>query len=59
MDKTQQEHAGVVRGLEWFVFDPQTFLIQEVRTYFAASVNPDVKRHELRDFDYAGRGYPT
>ncbi len=53
-------HNGqVVRGVEWFDFDPQTFAIREVRPYTAAPVNPDAARQELQDFDHAGRGYPT
>jgi hypothetical protein len=42
-----------------FVFEPQTFCIQEIRPYAAAPIHPDMTRQELRDFDYAGRGYPT
>ncbi len=41
------------------MFDPEHFLIREVRPYLATRPNPDVARHELLDFDYAGRGYPT
>jgi methyltransferase len=52
-------HALIVRGVDWFVFEPQTFCIQEVRTYHASPVHPDMARQELLDFDYAGRGYPT
>ena len=51
-----RQRDGLVRGVDWFVFDPQTFLIQEVRTYRAA-IHPDMTRQELGDFDYAGRGY--
>src|SRR5262249_30983952 len=46
----------VVRGVDWFVFEPQTGLIQEVRPYFAVAPNPELMRQELQDFDYAGRG---
>ena len=49
----------IVRGVDWFVFDPQTFGIQEYRTYTAAPIHPDMARQELFEFDYAGRGYPT
>jgi len=49
----------IVRGVDWFVFDPKTFLISEVRPYLATRPNPEVARHELLDFDYAARGYPT
>jgi methyltransferase len=55
---TGQSHT-IMRGVDWFVFDPQTLRIQEVRPYTAAPVQPNMARHELGDFDYAGRGYPT
>lgn len=48
----------VVRGVDWFVFEPQTINIREVRPY-AAAFRTDLARQELQDFDYAGRGYPT
>jgi methyltransferase len=54
-----RQHARILRGVDWFVFEPQTFRIQEVRPYTAAPIHPDMARQELRDFDYAGRGYPT
>jgi len=54
-----RQTSQIARGVDWFVFEPQTFLIQEVRCYGAAPFNPDVVRQELQDFDYAGRGYPT
>jgi hypothetical protein len=49
----------IMRGVDWFVFDPVTVRIQEVRPYIAAPMNPEVLRQEQLDFDYAGRGYPT
>jgi len=49
----------VRRGVDWFVFEPQTWGIQEVRSYTAVPVHSDMARQELLDFDYAGRGYPT
>jgi len=49
----------IIRGVDWFVFEPQTWRIQEVRPYTAAPVQPDMARQEFLDFDYAGRGYPT
>jgi len=52
-------NARVVRGVDWFVFDPQTLRIREIRPYFAVSPRPDLVRQEMQDFDYAGRGYPT
>ena len=54
-----RQHDRICRGVDWFVFEPQTLGIQEVRAYIAAPVCPDVARQELLDFDYAGRGYPT
>ncbi len=32
-----RQHDTVVRGVDWFLFDPQTSRIKEVRTYRAAS----------------------
>ena len=52
-------NARVVRGVDWFVFEPQTVRIREIRPYFAVPPRPDLIRQEMRDFDYAGRGYPT
>jgi methyltransferase len=52
-------NARVVRGVDWFVFEPQTVRIHEVRPYFAVSPRPDLARQEMQDFDYMGRGYPT
>jgi SnoaL-like protein len=49
----------VRRGLELYIFDPQTWLIQEVRAYSAAPLDSEMPRQELLDFDYEGRGYPT
>jgi len=55
-----QKPAPIVRrGLEWYVFEPQTWRIQEVRGYSAAPLDSGMARQELLDFDYAGRGYPT
>ncbi len=53
------QQAQIVRGVDWFVFEPQAWRIQEVRPYTAAPVQPDMARQEFLDFDYAGRGYPT
>ena len=47
----------VVRGVDWFVFEPKTISIREVRPY-AAAFRTDIVRQELQDFEYAGRGYP-
>jgi SnoaL-like domain len=47
------------RGVDVYVFDPQTWLIQEIRAYSAAPLDSEMPRQELMDFDYEGRGYPT
>ena len=39
-----RQDARIVRGVDWFVFEPQTLGIQEVRVYTAASVHPDMAR---------------
>jgi SnoaL-like domain len=54
-----RQSAQILRGVDWFVFAPQTWGIQEVRPYTAAPIQPDLARQELPEFDYAGRGYPT
>jgi len=54
-----RQRNRIVRGVDWFVFEPQTLSIQEVRPYTAAPTNSDMARQELQNFDYAGRGYPT
>jgi hypothetical protein len=48
----------VLRGFEFYVFDPVADRIREIRGYYAASHNPEKMRHELGELDYAGRGYP-
>jgi methyltransferase len=53
-----RQHGRTLRGMDWFVFDPQSLRIGEVRPYTAAPLHPDIAHQELRDFDYAGRGYP-
>jgi hypothetical protein len=39
-----RQHARILRGVDWFVFEPQTFRIQEVRLYTAAPIHPDMAR---------------
>jgi methyltransferase len=52
--------SRVIRGVDWFVFDPKTIRIQEVRPYVASAPHgDDLSRQELQDFDYPGRGYPN
>lgn len=48
----------VLRGDEWYRFDPDTGLIREIRAYYASPQEPNLERLELGGFDYAGRGYP-
>jgi methyltransferase len=60
LEWTQFDWTGrVVRGVDWFVFEPHTLEIREIRSFIAAAPRPDAARQELQDFDYAGRGYPT
>ena len=53
--KTRQ--GKVLRGDEWYDFDPTTGLISEIRAYYASPQAPDLDRLELAEFDYEGRGY--
>jgi len=55
--KTKQ--GTVLRGDEWYEFDPATGLISEIRAYYASPQSRDLERLELAGFDYAGRGYST
>jgi hypothetical protein len=47
----------VLRGDEWYDFDPETGLIAEIRAYYASPQDPTLARLELGGFDYEGRGY--
>jgi hypothetical protein len=49
----------VLRGDEWYDFDPESGLIREIRAYYASPQDPALERLELGGFDYAGRGYAT
>lgn len=49
----------ILRGLELYQFDANALRISEIRPYTAAPVDFGLPHQELRDFDYAGRGYPT
>ena len=42
---------------EWYVFDPGSGLIREIRAYYAAPAVKDIPLGELVGFDYKGRGY--
>jgi hypothetical protein len=46
-----------LRGDEWYVFDQESGLIEEIRAYYASPQDPALKTLELGGFDYAGRGY--
>ena len=48
----------VLRGDEWYRFDPASGLIAEIRAYYASPLDPALSRLELGGFDYADRGYP-
>lgn len=53
--KTRQ--GTVLRGDEWYVFDPASGLIAEIRAYYASPQDPALTRLELGGYDYAGAGY--
>lgn len=48
----------ILRGIEWYEFDPASGLIAEIRAYYASPQAAGLDRLELAGFDYAGRGYP-
>jgi methyltransferase len=54
--KTYQD--TVLRGDEWYDFDPVSGLVAEIRAYYASPQEPSLGRLQLEGFDYAGRGYP-
>jgi SnoaL-like domain len=39
-----RQHARILRSVDWFVFEPQTFRIQEVRPYTAVPIYPNMAR---------------
>jgi hypothetical protein len=49
----------VLRGDEWYEFDPETGLIEEIRAYYASPQDDSLSRLELEGFDYEGRDYPV
>jgi hypothetical protein len=53
--KTKQ--GTVLRGVEWYRFDPRSGLIDEIRAYYASPQAEGMDRLELGGFDYDGRGY--
>jgi hypothetical protein len=46
-----------LRGDEWYVFS-KAGLIREIRAYYSCPAAQPPRKHEIGDFDYAGRGYP-
>lgn len=62
-----KRHANTaLRGDEWYIFEPSSGLIKEIRAYYATpgSTNPDslvqvgqTAVAQLVGFDYANRGY--
>jgi SnoaL-like protein len=53
-----KNYAGtILRGDEWYEFDPESGLIREIRAYYASPQDPALERLEIEGFDYAGRGY--
>lgn len=57
--RTFRENDRLLRGYEFYEFDPVSMLIREIRGYYAAAPGPDKARHELVGFDYGRRGYKT
>jgi methyltransferase len=49
----------VLRGDEWYRFDPGSGLIAEIRAYYASPQAPGLDRLELQGFPYRERGYPS
>lgn len=55
--KTKQ--GKVLRGDEWYRFDPAAGLITEIRAYYASPQDPSLDVLELAGFDYERHGYPA
>lgn len=49
----------ILRGDEWYQFEPESGLIKEIRAYYASPQDPELERLELGGFDYEDRGYPV
>lgn len=47
----------ILRGIEWYEFDPASGLIREIRAYYASPQAAELTRMELGGFDYSGRGF--
>jgi ketosteroid isomerase-like protein len=55
----KRRQGVVLRGDEWYRFDPRSGRISEIRAYYAAPADPAVTMGQLVGFDYAGRGYTS
>lgn len=62
----KRKQSVALRGDEWYVFEPESGLIQEIRAFYAAPAVNDpsqlpqvggIGMNELVGFDYAARGY--
>jgi methyltransferase len=53
--KTKQ--GTILRGDEWYIFDPDSGLIREIRAYYASPQDNTVDRLELGGYDYTGSAY--
>lgn len=53
----KQYQGKILRGDEWYRFDPETGLICEIRAYYASPQDAELDVLELGGFDYAARGY--
>ena len=49
--------GAALRGDEWYVFDPESGRIREIRAYYAAPAPKESGVSEIVGFDYAVRGY--
>jgi hypothetical protein len=58
-NKTFRQSDRILRGYEFYEFDPASMLIRDIRGYYAAAPHPDQATHEMVGFDYEGRGYKT
>jgi ketosteroid isomerase-like protein len=53
----KRKAGTALRGDEWYIFDPDSGRIREIRAYYASPADSSVRIAELVGFDYAGRGY--
>lgn len=49
----------MLRGIEWYEFDPVSRLIREIRAYYATPQPDQAACCQLGGFDYDARGYPA